>query len=273
MNMKKIGTENTVYGLLVLLFGFLMLSMLMSCSDNDNAAGKAHLEVHLTDAPGIYDEVNVDIQDVQVNSQDNASDDSGWQSLEIKKGVYNLKELTNGIDTLLGSSDLPAGKIAQLRLILGTNNTVKINGQSFPLTTPSAQQSGLKVQINQELKEGITYKILLDFDAALSVVARGNGDFNLKPVIRSITEALDGAIEGTVHPVDANPSVYAIVGTDTVSTSTDSTSGAFMIRGLQAGTYRIVVGQSAAFQSKEISDVTVTNGQVTNVGVIELTAL
>jgi hypothetical protein len=268
--MEKMGIRKTVYGLTVLLFAFLAVSV-TSCNDNDNAANKARVEVRLTDAPGEYEAVNVDIQDVQVNSTD--GDDSGWQSLDIKKGVYDLKQLTNGVDTLLGSAELPVGKIAQLRLILGTNNSVKIGGQSFPLTTPSAQQSGLKIQINQELKAGITYKILLDFDAALSVVARGNGGFNLKPVIRSVTQALDGAIKGSVHPANANPPVFAITGTDTISTSVDTTSGAFLVKGLQAGSYRVVIGATSEYQSKEVSNVSVTTGQVTDVGVVELTHL
>lgn len=263
--------KKTVYGLAVLFFAFVLMSTVTSCNDNDSAANKARLEVRLTDAPGVYDEVNVDIQDVQVTSQD--GEGSGWQSLDVKKGIYDLKQLTNGIDTLLGSAELPTGRIAQLRLILGTNNTIKMNGQSFPLTTPSAQQSGLKVQINQDLKEGITYKVLLDFDAALSIVARGNGAFNLKPVIRSITQALDGAIKGTVHPANANPSVFAITGTDTISTSVDTTSGAFLVKGLQAGTYRVVTSATSQYQSKEISNVTVVNGQVTDVGTVELTHL
>jgi hypothetical protein len=265
----EIRRERIVYGLFVLGFGLMMLSLLISCNDND-AANTAHIEVRLTDAPGNYEEVNVDIQDVQVNSGD---DDSGWQSLAINKGVYDLKQLTNGIDTLLGSADLPAGKISQIRLVLGTNNTVKVDGKVFPLTTPSAQQSGLKVKVNEELKEGITYKILLDFDAALSIVARGNGDYNLKPVIRSITEAVDGAIEGTIHPFEARPTVYAILGTDTVSTSVDTLNGEFIVRGLEAGTYRVVIAPIVGYQAKEIPDVHVNTGEVTNVGVVELGGL
>jgi hypothetical protein len=63
------------------------------------------------------------------------------------------------LDTLLGDIELPAGKVSQLRLILGSNNSIKVAGQVLllPLTTPSAQQSGLKVQIHTDLKEGITY--------------------------------------------------------------------------------------------------------------------
>jgi len=263
MNLKM---KTTAYSLAVLFIACLVTA----CNDN-NSASTARLEVRLTDAPGDYEEVNVDIQDVQVSSQE-GDNDTGWQSLTINKGVYDLKKLTNGIDTLLGSADLPVGKIAQIRLILGSNNTIRVDGKSIPLTTPSAQQSGLKVLVNQELKEGITYKVLLDFDAARSIVARGNGDFNLKPVIRAVTEALDGAIKGAVNPAASKPTVYAILGTDTVSTSADTTSGAFLVRGLQAGAYRVVLVPVAGFQSKELSGVNVTTGQVTDVGTVAVSS-
>jgi len=43
---------------------------LASCSDDDSSdattGGTANLTVRMTDAPGDYDEVNIDIQDVQI---------------------------------------------------------------------------------------------------------------------------------------------------------------------------------------------------------------
>lgn len=269
----KLVKEKMRYGLSVLLASLCAVSLLISCEDNDT--GTARLELRLTDAPGDYEEVNVDIQEVKVNVGDdtNGDDDSGWQSLAITKGVYDLKKLTNGIDTLLGVVELPPGKISQIRLVLGNNNTLKIDGQSYALKTPSGQQSGLKVQVHQELKSGITYKVLLDFDAARSIVDKGNGTYNLKPVIRAVTQAQDGAIQGTVLPLEARPTVYAIIGTDTTSTSTDTLSGGFLIRGLEAGSYRVLFVPTVGYQSKEISDVNVTIGQVTNVGAVELEGL
>ncbi len=92
------------------------------------------MEVRLTDSPGDYQEVNIDIQDVQVNPE---TSESGWQSLNIKKGIYNLLNLANGLDTLLGIALLPVGHLSQIRLVLGTNNTLKMNDQIIALTTPS----------------------------------------------------------------------------------------------------------------------------------------
>src|SRR5579859_1470665 len=145
----------------------------VSCSSNDQAA-TTKFELRLTDSPGDFQEVNIDIQDVQVNKE---TGENGWQSLSIKKGVYNLLNLTNGIDTLLGTAILPVGRLNQVRLVLGSNNTIKMNDQIISLSTPSSQQSGLKLLVNAELKAGITYKLLLDFDAAKSIVSTGNNTF------------------------------------------------------------------------------------------------
>ena len=139
---------NVVVGLF-----FLITVFLTACSDKDS--GTSRVEVRLTDAPAEYQEVNIDIQGVEVHAND-GNQNSGWQSLDIKKGVYNLLKLTNGLDTLLGTTTLPAGKISQVRLVLGANNSLKVAGQSTTLETPSAQQSGLKVQVHTELKEGVT---------------------------------------------------------------------------------------------------------------------
>src|SRR5688500_5284131 len=117
--------------------GFFILSIaVLACSSEDSQ--NARLEIRLTDGPGEYEEVNVDIQGIEIHA-DNGEVASGWKSLNVQRGVYNLLELSNGIDTLLSAVELPAGRVSQIRLLLGENNSVKIDGQELPLTTPSAQ--------------------------------------------------------------------------------------------------------------------------------------
>jgi hypothetical protein len=250
-----------VYGFLALL----VLTVCFGCTDKNS--GTSHVEFRLTDAAADYQEVNVEIREVQINSQ-TGDPQSGWQAVQIKQGVYNLLKFRNGLDTLLGNIDLPAGRISQVRLILGSNNTIKIGGQVSNLTTPSGQQSGLKIQVNSDIKEGVTYTILLDFDAAKSIVATGSGKYNLKPVIRSVTEALTGAIKGKVNPIVSTP-VYAIAGTDTVSTYSSATTGGFLFKGMGVGTYRLVF-QPATGPLVEKAGVTVVVGSVTDVGTVQL---
>ncbi len=249
-------------GLLPILFAF------MGCSKE--SAQTANLQVRLSDAPGDFKEVNIDIEGVQVNT-DSSSASSGWKSLNIKKGVYNLLKLTNGLDTLLGNIQLPEGQVSQLRLILGSNNTVNVSGQPFALNTPSGQQSGLKIQVHTTLKAGITYKIILDFDAARSIVLTGSGKFNLKPVIRSAVEAESGAIKGIVTPMTSTPAVFVINGQDTIaSTYTDPFTGKFLINGVVPGAYTVWFSPKSGYQAMGISNVNVTLGNVTNIDTVRI---
>lgn len=239
-----------------------------SCSKNQQSA---RLQIYLTDDPANYDEVNIDIKQVLINTGDGSTDN--WKELAINPGIYNLLEFRNGMDTLLGSMELPAGKISQIRLVLGNNNSLKEGNSIHQLETPSAQQSGLKLNVKAELTEGITYKIWLDFDAARSIVKAGNsGKYLLKPVIRTYTEAQSGAIKGFVLPDAANPWVYAINGTDTVaSAKPEAGSGYFLLKGLPAGTYLLALDGTNGYTDKSITNVLVVNGVVTNVGTTTLT--
>jgi hypothetical protein len=244
-----------------------LITWLTACSDSETTTSK--VEVWLTDSPGDYQEVNIDVVGVEVHVGDDDTE-SGWISLPTTEGVYNLLELTNGIDTLLGEIEVPAGKISQIRLILGNNNSIKVGGENHPLSTPSAQQSGLKLQVHQTLNAGITYKILLDFDVARSIVLTGNGTYKLKPVIRTIAEAQDGAIKGIVLPKEATAAVYAIMNSDTLGTTFCDSTGHFLIRGLPSGMYKVSVDPSSDFQPTTKESVIVTLGIITDVGTIEV---
>ena len=160
--------------------------------------------------------------------------------------------------------------MSQIRLILGDNNSIKIDGNEIDLTAPSAQHSGLKLNVHAELTEGITYKILLDFDAARSIVKTGNGKYNLKPVIRSITEAQSGAIKGVVDSVESIPAVFAIVADDTVATTYADENGKFLLKGVPAGTYTVSFDPKEGYQGFQKTDVSVTIGSVTDLGTVTL---
>lgn len=243
-----------------------LVVVFISCDSDEK---NARLQVWLTDAPGDYDEVNIDIQGVEIHSSE-SDNGKGWKSLDVKSGVYNLLELTNGLDTLIGELVLPAGKVSQIRLILGDDNSLKVGGQVYDLGTPSAQQSGLKLQVHETLAEGITYKILLDFDVAKSIVATGAGSYKLKPVIRTITEAESGAIKGIVSPVESTPAVYAINGIDTVATTFADENGKFLLRGVLPGTYKVTFAPASGFLPIEKADVAVQLGVVTDMGTVEI---
>jgi hypothetical protein len=241
-----------------------------SCTKNDTSTspGKATFQVYLTDDPGDYEEVRIDVKDILINYSSDSS--NGWQSLgNVKTGVYDVLKLVNDKDTMLANATINAGRIQQIRLVLGTNNYVKIDGVDYALQTPSAQQSGLKLNIHQDVSEGIVYKLLLDFDASRSIVKTGNNKYMLKPVIRTTLQAAGGSIKGFVKPDSVQTAVYAIKGTDTVGTYTSN--GSYMIKALTAGSYNLVfVPSDTTFQSSSKTGIIVSTGVVTTVDTVTL---
>ena len=255
------------------LFAFILFLVSMSfvaCNKNDSAK-TSRLSVSLTDDPSSYDSVNIDIQDIRVNTDADTGTQKGWTSLPLnRKGVYNLLDFKNGLDTLLTSSELPAGTVSQIRLILGTNNSVTVNGITYPLATPSSEQSGLKLNVHATLIAGIEYKLWIDFDAGRSIVETGNNTYILKPVIRTYTEATSGAIKGSVLPANSHSTIYAIQNlTDTIGSAiADTTSGNFLIGGLAPGNYNVAI-HANSYVDTTLST-SVTTGIVTDLGPLQL---
>jgi hypothetical protein len=219
-------------------------------------------DIRMTDAPGPYSAVNVDIQGIEITGNE-----KDVLSLSVNKGIYNLLDFAGGKDTLIGSALLRTQQVSQIRFILGDRNSVVIDGKSYPLTVPSGAESGLKLQVHHNLQPGVAYKVLLDFDAYSSVIDQGNGTYQLKPVIRTVEQAVSGSIHGKISPslmcmvkaVNANGSSYF--------TQTSSTAD-FLLKGLQPGNYTLILTPQSPYSAKTITDVVVTNGNMTDVGVI-----
>jgi hypothetical protein len=256
MKMKKIK-----FILSILMVGFIM----NSCS-NDSTKSSYPVAIKMTDAPGPYEAVLIDLQGVEITGGGGET-----VTLNVKKGIYNLLDLTNGVSTLIATDMLQTSKVEQIRLILGTNNSVTVNGVSYPLSTPSAEQTGLKLQVHQTLEQGILYTILLDFDANKSVVSLGNGGYKLKPVIRTIQAAISGSIKGKISPIGL-ASVSVVSATDpTLSFSTSvNAEGSFTVMGLPPGTYNLTITPASPLLPVVKSNIVVTAGITTDIGTIIL---
>jgi hypothetical protein len=273
MNLKKMKMRKFTG----LLMAFIAVTMFFSCSDDDTPPSdqNARVKISMTDAPGDYDNVFIDVIDVKIKA-DAAADEEGWVSLgNVEAGVYDLLTLTGGVTQLLADAEVPAGFLGQIRLILGPDNSVVINGESQALATPSAQQSGLKLQVNQELEGGQEYLFLLDFDVDKSIVSAGNsGGFNLKPVIR-LSANEGGAIMGKISPGSTFKSlIEAKNAAITVSAYTDA-NGEFVLHDVPDGIYELTITPAAGvgYSMKTVSDVQVANGATINLETVFLVVL
>ena len=224
---------------------------LAACSTNSDS-GKGTLKVGLTDAPANFEEVNIEIRQVLVNRNEDAEepeedgeendsdsdDENGWYSIMDDSITVNLLDYQNGAVLDLGEVELDAGMYQQIRLVLGDNNTVVVDGETYNMTTPSAQQSGYKLNVGAEIEEGQVYDLVIDFDASQSITVTGSGMYILKPVLRTVSVEEQASISGTVLPLEAEPYVYAITGEDTVGTQPDD-EGNFRLIGLDDNTYDV----------------------------------
>jgi len=222
--------------------------------------GTGTLHVSLTDAPSCgYDQVNVTIDRVRVNQSASAADaDGGWSEIVLSPARrVDLLTLSNGVLEDLGQTALPAGKYTQLRLVLApndaanplANSVVPTGGTETALTTPSAQQSGLKMNVDIDVAADKIADVVLDFDACKSVVKRGNsGQYNLKPVITVVPVLSDAGLRviGYVDPAlgTANTQVSVQAAGVPVKAAAPDATGKFVLYPVPVGTYDLVVTSS-----------------------------
>lgn len=238
------------------------IAVLGACKKDPETTSYSY-NVRMTDAPGPYDAVFIDLQGVEITGKEGKT-----VVLNVKKGIYNLLNFANGLDTLIATGTTFDANVEQIRLILGTNNSVFIDSVSYPLSTPSADQSGLKLQVHQTLTAGVLYTVLLDFDANQSIVYTGNNTYKLKPVIRTVETAISGSISGKITPVGTAAVITASNGTN-YSTNVSS-AGYFLLMGIPAGTYTITITPDLPKSPVTINNVIVTTGINTNLSIINL---
>jgi hypothetical protein len=249
---------------LSLLAGLTATTLLAACGgggDGTSPQANGTLHVALTDAPACgFDEVNVTVQKIRVHQSASANEnDSGWTDITLSPArKINLLDLTNGALEELGQTPLAAGHYTQLRLVLDPNtgsgmaNSVVLttdpaNSTEIPLVTPSAVQSGIKLVNGFDVEAGQRVDLVLDFDACKSIVARGNGKYGLKPVVKVIPTVLNG-ISGFIDPALLDDNVMVTAQQDGVivrATSPNRQTGEFFLARMEPGNYDVVVTAEA----------------------------
>jgi len=240
---------------------FLIVLPLVSCggggsgSSGEASVGTGTLELGLTDAfSDDYQAVYITVAEVQVKKQGQAEGEEGWVTVVTPEQTYNLLELANGAIATLGIGELEAGQYGQVRLILGElpqSQETNILGDPHPyanylvdsedstreLKVPSGYQSGLKIVKGFSIAVSGATELILDFDAARSVVQAGkSGKYLLKPFIK-VLETRENSVVGLVDdgagpvagasisaqiydPGAADPKDHVIVEAATVSSET-----------------------------------------------------
>lgn len=155
-----------------------------SSDESDSSSGSTgtastprapRIDVKLTDAPGDFEEVWVDIARVEVGS------DAGWLTVTEEMQSFDLLTLQNDVTAALGGTALAPGAYSQVRMIVDRASVV-VAGEESPLTIASGAETGIKIPLDATFEENMTYSITLDFDAHKSVKSTGQG-WLMTPVI------------------------------------------------------------------------------------------
>ena len=123
------------------------------------------------------------------------------------------------------------------------NSVVPTGGTETALETPSALQSGIKMNANFTVAAGQRYDLVLDFDACKSIVSKGNGGYSLKPVVKVVPMTLNGisgfvATSALSHGVSVSAQQNGVI---VAATAPNATTGEFDLTRLPAGNYDVVI--------------------------------
>ena len=247
------------------------------------------MQLSITDAPSCgYDHVYLTVEKVRVHKSATAVDsDNGWSQIVLDPNAPNrridLLTLTNGVLNDLGQTPLQAGKYTQMRLVLAPNagaspfaNAVKpTGGAEVALTTPSAQQSGIKLNVDMDVAADKVAEFVIDFDACKSIVNSGNsGKYILKPKVSVIT-VLNTTISGGTANFNATASTNVSVQVNGVPVKAtvpvpydplvaNAAAGRFELYPVPVGNYDLVV-TAAGHVTAVMTGVPVVSSSITTV--------
>ena len=229
-----------------LLISLIILMLIAGCGDEptkQETTGYGRMKVSAFDAPppsGI-EHIYLMIAEVSVHSSDR-----GWVILAEPNETYDFLELINGATAVLADTTLEAGHYTQMRLVLGEANEIVVDGEPHPLTIPSGEQSGVKLNLNVEVSDDELIEVLVDFDASKSITWTPK-KYMLRPSFKTFTRVVSGTLSGVVKDAAGvgilNALVEASSSDDMVSTVTDSTGAYTLI--LIEGTYDLEASAEA----------------------------
>jgi hypothetical protein len=120
-----------------------------ACNDATSGEG-SRVSIQLTDAPGAaFAAATVDVGVIQL-----IPEDGDPIAVTEDAGEFDLLHLQDGVTATLASSDVPAGRYLQMRLVVRGASVTLADGRTFAdgsasreLFVPSGAQSGIKINL------------------------------------------------------------------------------------------------------------------------------
>ena len=260
-----------------ILFAFLFY--FFSCATEDLNRSNGLVNIFIIGSTGEFDEIWLEILGAEVKTTGGRGTDNTMPiflpNTQTDKRV-NVAALTSSSQFLVGRSEFSEGNILEIKLLLGDDNFVTIGNQRFPLLLISESAKEPVLLVNYDIKGGISHDIFLDFDAFSSFQISGGLEpqIILKPEIRSFLSLKTGRASGNISPANQKVAIVTVDQNDILisTTSSQSPSGNFSLRGLEAGKlYRtFIIPFNPAYLPDTLDSVRVNVTQNRQLGSINL---
>ena len=112
-----------------------------------------------------------------------------WITIVDAPPSFDLMEVLDGVEEILGSADVAAGKYTQIRMEVDRVEVVTTAGDSYTAEIPSGT---LKIVRPFTVEPGGTTILTLDFDGEKSLILTGKGKALFKPVVKLLIEHEEG---------------------------------------------------------------------------------
>jgi hypothetical protein len=257
-------------------------ALVLACGDSGETG---QVRLHAGDAPfpfELIDSATVVVEKVDIHIAADEAGESGFHVLTTAQHTLNLLELQNGVTTVLADSEVPAGKITEIRLEVSEASVTLTDGRTFDLNIPSGDESGLKIFPNPhiEVVGSLTTELLLDFDVSRSFHPIPSGatqaveieGFTFRPSLRASNLSETGTLSGTVWsdagtpgnvgddlPLE-NAAVTVQQGGQEVTASSTSAGGHYKLLGLPTGP-ALLVATANGFAADSLSATVVAGNE------------
>lgn len=177
--------------------GLLLAALPMAGCGSSGSDSEGTVSIALTDArpalPAGVSAVHLMIDEVEVHRAG-----GGWTSLPLAATPFtvDLLQFHDGQTTqLVPEVTLDAGRYDQLRLHVASARLGMEGGAEAAMTVPSDK---VRTDRNFQVAASGAVALTVDFDLSQSIVAQGNGQFQLQPVIHLVETTQAAAIHGAI---------------------------------------------------------------------------
>jgi hypothetical protein len=154
-----------------LLFSLVLLICFTSCSKEDINEDVTSITVELKSTSVNYDKVYLDVVDVQFKVMENGDVPNAWLSLNtINQGTFNACDLNEDSPLMLVDHlEIESTFIHEIRLVLGDNNFMDVNGLLMSLDVSHLGNAIPSNLIRTELESNRSYDFIIDINIDESI--------------------------------------------------------------------------------------------------------